>query len=263
MTNRAGRNPRLPPFPYLLFEFACLDGVSTPMCKTRFPRTQFRLSVFRMLKLVASLKKIPRDVDPERSPYGAKLFTPKLGASILLPPLHCAERRASWEALLLGPRTGLAVSHTGNDTEAAVIHAIDARSKSVHRYVIRLRPDGRPRRGRIPPSVEARYRSTARLLQRGRPSMLGSSGMANAPARRRRSIVDREVRRMCATSSMKSTCGVKGDSLASMLMRSPFCPEHWVGCLKRCHGRRCMVAELTREPPPGRPLHFVLPVNGS
>ena len=39
--------------------------------------------------------------------------------------------------------------------------------------------------------------------------MLGSSGIGKLPVRRRRSIVDREVRRTCATSLMKSTSFVK------------------------------------------------------
>jgi hypothetical protein len=35
--------------------------------------------------------------------------------------------------------------------------------------------------------------------------MLGNSGIGNVPARRRRSIVDREVLSTCARSSMNST----------------------------------------------------------
>jgi hypothetical protein len=91
---------------------------------------------------------------------------------------------------------------------ADIVHNLSARNQ----FYAQPRTDGRPRRGRRPALVEAKYASTAWRLQRGRSSIAGSSGIGNEPARRRRSMVDREVRRMAARSSMKSTSGVSTET---------------------------------------------------
>ena len=74
--------------------------------------------------------------------------------------------------------------------------------------------------------------------------MLGSSGIGNVPALRRRSMVDREARKTRTTSSMKSTSGVKADGWLSAV--------RWSGADSQTAG----IMTFAAEPLPPYPLAF-------
>ena len=186
----AGGEPGGFPLEHLLADVFPLDAVPAPVRKPCQPCANLVFAVLGTSEALLHDAHEARNVRRQRVALHAQAVALKAGADVGLPAFHFAHPRRRGKALLLPPLVDAAVAGMGHNAIATVV----------------------PRRLRTERGPQARYRSTARRLHRGRRSSESSSGIGNEPSRLLRSMVERETLSTAASSSRNITSALLADS---------------------------------------------------